>query len=136
MWLDKLNNMKKTTGTKTKSLADQIHRSERTVSRMLAGEASIDMTELQTMVAYMGGSLDDIFDGSDFKLPKPEIDALKKDIEVLSEENAILKAENAVLKDKTVALDAENDRLRLTLAHKEELLALHTYYMTRLKAGD
>jgi regulator of replication initiation timing len=94
------------------------------------------MTELQTMVAYMGGSLDDILDGSDFKLPRPEIVALKKDIEVLSEENAILQAEIAVLKDKIVALDAENDRLRLTLEHKDDLLSLHKYYMTLLKAGD
>mgnify|MGYP003294790945 CR=1 FL=1 len=135
MWLDKLNAMKKNTNTRTKSLADAVHRSERTVGRMLAGEAGIDMSELQIMVSVMGGTLDDIFDGSDMRLPRPEVDTLKKEIEALTEENGILKAEIAMLRDKTTALNTENDKLRLTLAHKEELLALHSYYMNRTK-GD
>ena len=135
MWLDKLNAMKKSTDTKTKTLADAIHRSERTVGRMLSGESSIDMTDLQTMVSVMGGTLDDIFDGSDMRLPRPEVETLKKQIEALTEEIGILKAENAMLRDKNTALDTENDKLRLNLAHKEELLALHSYYMGRTK-GD
>jgi predicted nucleic acid-binding Zn-ribbon protein len=135
MYLDKLNAMKKSTNTKTKTLADAVHRSERTVGRMLAGEAGIDMSELQTMVSVMGGTLDDIFDGSDMRLPRPEVETLKKQIEALTEEIGILKAENAMLRDKNTALDTENDKLRLTLAHKEELLALHSYYMG-LKKGD
>ena len=135
MWLDKLNAMKKSTDTKTKTLADAIHRSERTVGRMLSGESSIDMTDLQTMVSVMGGTLDDIFDGSDMRLPRPEVETLKKQIEALTDEIGILNAENAMLRDKNTALDTENDKLRLTLAHKEELLALHSYYMG-LKKGD
>jgi hypothetical protein len=135
MWLDKLNAMKKSTNTRTKTLADAIHRSERTVGRMLAGEAGIDMSELQTMVSVMGGTLDDIFDGSDMRLPRPEVETLKKQIEALTEEIGILKAENAMLRDKNTALDTENDKLRLTLAHKEELLTLHSYYMG-LRKGD
>ena len=135
MWLDKLNEMKKTTNTRTKTLADAIHRSERTVGRMLSGESSIDMTDLQTMVSVMGGILDDIFDGSDMKLPRPEVETLKKEIESLQDEISILLAEVTALKDKNCKLDSENDRLRLNLAHKEELLALHTYYMSRHK-GD
>lgn len=135
MWLDKLNAMKKSTDTKTKTLADAIHRSERTVGRMLSGESSIDMTDLQTMVSVMGGTLDDIFDGSDMRLPRPEVETLKKQIEALTDEIGILKAENAMLRDKNTDLDTENDKLRLNLAHKEELLALHSYYMGRTK-GD
>ena len=138
MWLDKLNAMKKTTGTKTKTLADAIHRSERTVGRMLAGEAGIDMSELQVMVSVMGGTLDDIFDGSDMRLPRPEVEALKKEIadltskiEELTACENLLKAENDVLKAKVAALTSETDVLRLTLAHKEEIIALHNYYMGR-----
>ena len=135
MWLEKLNSMKKSTDTRTRTLADAIHRSERTVARMLSGESSIDMTDLQTMVSVMGGTLDDIFDGSDMRLPRPEVETLKKQIEALNEEIAVLKADNSVLRDKVCSLDRENDKLRLTLSHKEELLALHSYYMTRTK-GD
>ena len=128
MWLDKLNAMKKSTNTKTKTLADAIHRSERTVGRMLAGEAGIDMSELQTMVSVMGGTLDDIFDGSDMRLPRPEVETLKKQIETLTEENARLTTENANLRAQIEALDRENEKLLLTLAHKEELLVLHSHY--------
>ena len=128
MWLDKLNAMKKSTNTRTKTLADAIHRSERTVGRMLAGEAGIDMSELQTMVSVMGGTLDDIFDGSDMLLPRPEVETLKKQIEALTEENARLTSENADLRAQVTALDRENEKLLLTLAHKEELLVLHAHY--------
>ena len=128
MWLDKLNAMKKSTNTRTKTLADAVHRSERTVGRMLAGEAGIDMSELQTMVSVMGGTLDDIFDGSDMRLPRPEVETLKKQIEALTEENARLAAENGDLRAKVSSLDRENEKLLLTLAHKEELLVLHSHY--------
>lgn len=135
MWLDKLNEIKKATNTRTKTLADAIHRSERTVGRMLSGESSIDMTDLQAMVSAMNCTLDDIFDGSDLRLPRPEVETLKKEIESLQDEISMLLAEVAALKDKNCNLNSENDKLRLTLAHKEELLALHTYYMGRHK-GD
>ena len=127
-YLNKLNEMKKRTNTRTKTLADAVHRSERTVGRMLAGEAGIDMSELQTMVSVMGGTLDDIFDGSDMRLPRPEVDTLKKQIEALTEENARLTSENADLRAQVSALDRENERILLTLAHKEELLVLHAHY--------
>ena len=127
-YLNKLNEMKKRTNTRTKTLADAVHRSERTVGRMLAGEAGIDMSELQTMVSVMGGTLDDIFDGSDMRLPRPEVETLKKQIEALTEENARLTAENGDLRAKVSALDRENEKLLLTLAHKEELLVLHAHY--------
>ena len=131
MWLDKFNAMKKSTNTRTKTLADAIHRSERTVGRMLAGEAGIDMSELQVMVSVLGGTLDDIFDGSDMRLPRPEVETLKKQIEVLTEENARLIADIADLREQITALDRENEKLHLTLEHKEEIIALHNYYMGR-----
>lgn len=138
MWLDNLNEMKKRTNTRTKALAEELHRSERTVGRMLSGETSIDMNELQKMVAFMGGKLEDIFDGSDFKVPVPETEALKKQIEELTDSldkmtatNTLLNAEIGVLKDKIAVLTAENDILQLKLTHKEEMLALHKYYMDK-----
>lgn len=140
MWLDKLNEMKKTTGTRTKFLAEQMHRSERTISRMLSGEASIDMNELQTMVSLMGGALEDIFDGSDFKLPNSETNSLRKEIEAMTKKIeeleaviALLKAENDVLLAKNNALTAESDVLRLTLSHKDEIIALHNFYNKLIK---
>ena len=140
MWLEKLNAMKKATGTRTKTLAEGMHTSDRTVSRMLSGETSIDIDQAIQMVAIMGGSLEELFDGSDFKIPHPETDALLKKIDSLKEEIEVLKlaeaaarAEAAAFKEKAAGLDAENDRLRIELAHKEEIITIHTFYMKHLK---
>ena len=53
-----------------------------------------------------------------------EIDALKADKEALAAENEALKNND----NEVVTLKAELDRLRLTLEHKEEIIALHNYY--------
>ena len=60
-----------------------------------------------------------------------EVDALKVDKEALAAENKALK--NNV--NEVVALKAEIDRLRLTLEHKEEIIALHNYY-NKLKSNN
>ena len=140
MWLDKLNAMKKATNTRTKTLAEGMHLSERTIARMLSGETSIDIDQAKEMVAIMGGSLEEIFDGSDFKIPHPETDALQKEIESLKEKIEVLKlaeaaarAEAAAFKEKAAGLDTENDRLRIELKHKEEIITIHTFYMKHLK---
>lgn len=53
-----------------------------------------------------------------------EVDTLKADKEALAAENEALKNNG----NEVVALKAENDRLRLTLEHKEEIISLHNYY--------
>lgn len=135
MWLDKLRELRKMSGKTNKYLAEQMHRSERTIGRFFSGEADLGIDELQKMVDLMGGSLEDILNESNFKLPTPEIEALKKEntsltmaIEEMTAKETLINAEITVLKDKIVSLTAENDLLRLKLEHKEEIIALHNYY--------
>lgn len=135
MWLDKLKELRKKSGVTNKYLAENMHRSERTIGRFFSGEADLGIDELQKMVALMGGSLDDVLDESDFKLPTPEVEALKKEIASLSttiEEmkanEMLLQAEIAVLKDKIVSLTAENDILRIKLEYEQKITSLHNYY--------
>lgn len=125
MWLDKLKDLKKQSGMTTKQIADKANMSERTVTRILNGETyAPGIDKLRDIVYAMGGSLDDILDESDFKLPTPEAQALKT--ENITLQNAVndLTDENVRLKDENAALKADLDRLRLTLAHKEEILSL------------
>jgi transcriptional regulator with XRE-family HTH domain len=125
MWLDKLKNLKKQSGMTTKQIADKAKMAERTVTRIINGETyAPGIDKLRDIVYAMGGSLDDILDESDFKLPTPEAQALKT--ENITLQNAVndLTAENVTLKDKIVALEVELDRLRLTLEHKEEIISL------------
>lgn len=57
-----------------------------------------------------------------------EVDDLKAERDALAEENVSLRNEGKELKDKIVATETENERLRLKLEHKEEIIAIHNYY--------
>ena len=129
MWLDKLKDLKKQSGMSAKQIAEKANMSERTVTRIINGETyAPGIDKLRDIVYAMGGSLDDILDESDFKLPTPLVESLKNENTTLQNAVNDLTAENVTLKDKIVALEVELDRLRLTLAHKEEIIALHNYY--------
>lgn len=131
MYLDKVRDLKKKTGLTNKYIAEKMHRSERTVARFFSGEKEIGIDELRELVSILGGTLDEVLDESDFKLPTPEVEALKNEVTALTSAvdelkliESALRDEIAMLKDKIIGLDAENDRLRLMLAHKEEVISL------------
>lgn len=131
MWLDKLKDLKKRSGMTTKQIAEKAKMAERTVTRIFSGETyAPGIDKLRDIVYAMGGSLDDILDESDFRLPTPMVETLKN--ENITLQNAVneltarerdLTAENGKLKDKIATLEAEIERLFLSLAHKEEMLA-------------
>ena len=122
MWLDKLKDLKNRSQMTTKQIAEKTNMPERTISRIFSGETfAPGIDKLRAIVYAMGGSLDDILDESDFRVPTPEAQTLKSTINDLTDENVRLKDEN-------VALKVEIDRLRLILEHKEEIISLHNYY--------
>lgn len=135
MWLDKVRDLKEQTGTRTKYIAEKTHVSERTVRRFFAGETDPGIDFLREVVLLMGGSLDDILSESDFRLPTPEVEALKKEnaalsatIEELTAKTVLLQAEINVLKDKVGSLTAENDILRIKIEYEQKIISLHDYY--------
>lgn len=131
MWLDNLKELKKTTKMSTKQIAEATNLPERTVSRIFSGDTDNPYVDtLRRIVAVLGGSLDDLFAESKIIVANTDLIALQAEYDKLGNENTLLQAENAVLKDKLGTLEAENDRLRLTLAHKEEIISLHNYYKT------
>jgi hypothetical protein len=94
------------------------------------------------VVDALGGSLDDVLadtkavvGGLNLAEMQAELDRLNGEAERLNGELTLANAENAVLNSKIAALTAENDILRLKLEHKEELIALHNYYI-KLKASE
>jgi transcriptional regulator with XRE-family HTH domain len=135
MWLDKLRELRKKSGKTNKYLAEQMHRSERTIGRFFSGEADLGIDELQKMVDLMGGKLEDILDESDFKLPTPEVETLKKEIaslittiEEMTAKETLLNAEIAAKEKQIVRLTAENDILRIKLEYEQKIANLHDYY--------
>ena len=103
---------------------------ERTVSRIFSGDTDNPYVDtLHRIVSVLGGSLDSIFADTKMVVGDSNLITLQADVDRLNGELTIISAENAVLKDKVVNLTAENDILRLKLEHKEEIIALHNYYI-------
>lgn len=130
MWLDNLKDLKKEKGMSVKQIAEATNLPERTVSRIFSGDTDNPYVDtLHRIVSVLGGSLDSIFADTKMVVGDSNLITLQADVDRLNGELTIISAENAVLKDKVVNLTAENDILRLKLEHKEEIIALHNYYI-------
>lgn len=143
MWLNNLKELKTAKGLSNKYIAEQTKLPERTVNRIFSGETlNPSMDNLIKIVRCLGGSLDSIFadtevvvGGAGLITMQTDIDRLTGEIERLTAELDLAKAEIAMLEGKVVNITAENEILRLKLEHKEELLALHNYYIKMKSEG-
>ena len=136
MWLDNLKELKKKSGMSTRQIAEMTNLPERTVARIFSGDTDAPRVDtLRRIVAVLGGSLDDLFAESGSVVANTDLVALQAEFDALSAEASDLKAENVRLTDKVGALEVECERLRLTLEHKEEIIALHNYY-NKLKPNN
>jgi transcriptional regulator with XRE-family HTH domain len=130
MWLDNLKCLKKEKGMSIKQIAEATNLPERTVNRIFSGDTDNPYVDtLHRIVSVLGGSLDSILADTKVVVGGADLITLQADVDRLNGELALISAENAVLKDKVVNLTAENDILRLKLEHKEEIIALHNYYI-------
>ena len=129
MWLEHLKELKNSKGMTSKQIADETNLPERTVKRIFSGETDNPYVDtLHRIVTVLGGSLDDILADTKVVIGHKTLVALQENLEDVKTERELIVAENAALKASVAALTAENEILRLKLAHKEELLALHDYY--------
>ena len=130
MWLDNLKDLKKKTGMSTKQIAERTNLPERTVARIFSGDTPHPYVDtLYRIVCLLGGSLDDILADTNAVVGSENWAELSDTVESLKAERDLIAAEAAVLRDKVAALTAENDILRLKLEHKEEIIAIHNYYI-------
>jgi transcriptional regulator with XRE-family HTH domain len=132
MWLDTLKELKKAKGLSSKQIAEMTNLPERTVARVFSGDTPNPYADtLYRIVSVLGGSLDDILADSKAVVGSKTLAAVQNELDQATAELMLIKAENTVLNDKAKALETENELLKLKLAHKEELLALHNYYIKR-----
>ena len=133
---ENLKDLKKETGMTVKQIAEKTNLPERTVSRIFSGETDNPYVDtLHRIVTVLGSSLDGIFADTKLVVGEENLAALQTDIDRLTNELTLANAELAVMRDKVCNLTAENEILRLKLEHKEELLALHNYYM-KIKTNE
>lgn len=129
MWLDKLKELKTAKGLTSKQIADATKLPERTIVRLFSGDTDNPYVDtLHRIVTALGGSLDDILADTKVVVATETLAEVKETADVAEAERDLVAAENAILKDKVAALTAEVDLLKMQLAHKDELLALHNFY--------
>ena len=136
MWLEKLKKAKEKSGMSIKQISDISGVTEKTLTRIFAGGASMPrFGTLGDIASALGTSLEEIFAESNAMVASGDFIEMKTDVERINAENNMLKAKIAMLKDNVDKLTAENDKLRLKLEHKEEIIALHNYYNSLLNKG-
>lgn len=134
MWLDNLKELKKAKGMTTKQIADATKIPESTVKRIFSGDTTDPyVTTIHRIVIALGGSLDNILAETKAVLATETVAELKESVNATVAELDLITIENEMLKNKNAALTTEVELLKKELAHKEELLALHSYYKTHLE---
>lgn len=137
MWLANLKELRKSSGMSLKQIADATKIPESTIKRIFSGETDDPyLSTIHRIVIALGGTLDHLLADTNAVLStqslvkvKETVEAVEAERDLLAAERDILAAENAVLKDKVATLSTEIDLLRMKLEHKDEIIALHNYYM-------
>lgn len=134
MWLENLKELKKKTGMSYKQIAERTNLPERTVNRIFAGESDHPYADtLDRIVKALGYDLGDIFADTAVIVATEKLVEIKENIDVVEAERELTIVENEMLKAKNTALTAEVEFLKKEIQHKEELLALHTYYKAHIE---
>lgn len=135
-WLINLIDLKNKTGLSFKQIAEKENLSEKSVSNVFLGKSKNPGVDLiRRIIHALGGTWREIFAESDAVIATQDLVTLQAEVDRLNGEMSLTNAENAVLKDKVAVLTAENDILRLKLEHKEEIIALHNYYI-KMRSND
>jgi transcriptional regulator with XRE-family HTH domain len=131
MWLDNLKELKKSKGMTTKQIADATGLPESTIKRIFAGDTDDPYVSTihRIVVVALGGSLDQILADTNAVLATETLAEVKENAEVVEAERDLVVAELEMLRTKTAAQEMEIMLLKKELQHKEELLAVHNYYI-------
>ena len=130
MWLDNLKELKKSKGMTITQIADATKIPESTIKRIFSGDTTDPyVTTIHRIVIALGGSLDHILAETNAVLAPETIVEVKENAEVVEAERDLVLAELEMLRAKTAAQEAEIQLLKERLQHKDELLAVHNYYI-------
>lgn len=133
MWVENIQELKRRSGMTVKQIAEASQIPEGTVKRIINGENEPSAFNLFRVVRAMGGSLDDILADTNAIIAPPSLVEVKETVETVEAEKEVAVAKNDILESKIVALEKENALLKMELQHKDELLAVHNYYIGIMK---
>ena len=140
MWSERLKEIKKTKNIHTKQIAEMAQLSERTVANVFAGKDGICLDSLIRVLNAMDVSFEEVFaeskatiGGSSFTELQLQLSTVTAEKETITAAHDLLIKQNEILETKITSLNAEIELLKLQLKHKEELIAVHNYYIKKLE---
>jgi transcriptional regulator with XRE-family HTH domain len=134
MWLENLKELKKSSGMSAKQIGERAKLPEKTINRILSGDT--DHPRIDTLVLIveaMGGKMRDIFADTNIVVATEALVEAQGTVEVVEAENNVMSAKNEMLEAKNAAMNMEIELLKKELKHKDELLALHNYYISLIR---
>lgn len=136
MWLENLKELKARSGMTAKQIAEKTNLPERTVTRIFSGETDHPYADtLDIIVKALDADLGDVFSETKVIVATDDLVSIKENVDVVEAERDLVAAENEMLKSKLAALTTEIELLKKELQHKEEIIALHNYYM-KMRTAD
>ena len=135
MWRERIIEAKKAKGISTKTMSElTMHIPERTIIRLLNGETDNPYVDTVLEVgASVGLTPQEIFSETSFIIGDKDLSTLQAELDVVKAERDLLVTQNAILNDKVVNMERELELLKKDLAHKDELIALHSYYKKQIE---
>lgn len=120
-------------GLSSNKIAEKANVAERSVSRVFSGESDDPgVLLIGAIIDTLGTTWADVAgETGDRSLAE-----LLADVEKMTAELERLQKENTELRELNTTLTVENDIQRRELKHKDELLAVHDYYLKRRSAHD
>lgn len=129
MLLNNLRKLKEVSKMTYEQIAEESKTPLSTVKRIFSGDCEPLASTLYRIVKALNGSLDDILADTNVVLSPKTLIEVKESAEVVEAERDLVRAELEMLRAKCAAQEAEITLLKERLQHKEELLAVHNYYI-------
>lgn len=134
MWRDRILEAKREKGVKTKTMAEVAMMTEKSVTRILAGETQNPYVDnVIALGAAVGLTPFEIFDETGLVVGSLDLATLQAEVDRLTAELEALTAEVVTLRCESTALATEKDLLKLKLEHKEELVRHKDEIITLLR---
>lgn len=123
-------------GVSAKWLAENANVSEKTIGRILKGDHKGTSAESLLRISdALNVSTDFLLKGTNVMIGTEELQELNvklaAELAELMDKLVTLETELSAQKDTVATLTAENSILRLKLEHKEEIISIHNYYISK-----
>ena len=126
---ERLAEFKALSGKSTRQISAETRIPESTLKRILSGDTPDPYVSTVGKIAKcLGVSMDVLLADTNAVISSQGLAEANKEAEKAKAERDMAIAENAILKAQATALSAEVELLKMKLAHKEELLAVHNFY--------